>query len=138
MTATKVCQLRNYWPSQTTEFRFGGTATGPLSNNRGYAIHEDLGKQLVAGVETQGTRENVLYNPGTFGNDKSITVLREFWYSPELGMNLLSKRSDPRAGTQTFTVSNLSLAEPDTQLFEVPQGYEVEDMRPKPEATEPK
>jgi hypothetical protein len=139
-TATKVCDLRRYWPTTETVFTFDGPSTGPIGNNTGYAIHENLGKQLVAGVETQGVRESVIYNPGVFGNNKKLTVEREFWYSPELGMNLISKRNDPRVGTQTFTIENLSLAEPDAQLFEVPQGYRVVDLRaPAAEATvEPK
>jgi hypothetical protein len=138
-TQRKVCEIRNYWPTQETEFKFDGPSTGPIANDKGYAIQENLGKQLVAGVETQGVRESVTYNPGAFGNDKTLTVAREFWYSAELGMNLISKRSDPRVGTQTFTIANLSLAEPDAGLFEVPQGYQVVDMRPKAEVSvEPK
>lgn len=38
---------------------------------------------------------------------------REYWYSPELGINLLSTRSDPRIGKQIFRASDLVLSEPD-------------------------
>jgi hypothetical protein len=88
-----------------------------------------LGKQLLSGVETSGTRDATIYNPGMFGNDRKVTVEREFWYSPQLGINLLSKRSDPRFGMQTFTVMNLMLADPDPKLFELPEGFQVEDRR---------
>jgi hypothetical protein len=64
-----------------------------------------------------------------FGNDRKVTVSREFWYSPQLGLNLLSKRSDPRFGTQNFTVTNLILSEPDPHLYELPEGYTVVDVR---------
>jgi hypothetical protein len=139
LAATKVCEIRNYWPSQETEFKFDGPSTGPIANDTGYAIHENLGKQIVAGVETQGVRESVLYNEGVFGNNKKFTVAREYWYSPQLGINLRSRRSDPRAGTQTFTMVNLNMAEPEAQLFETPQGYQAVDMRPKAEVSvEPK
>jgi hypothetical protein len=58
-----------------------------------------------------------------------MTVELEFWYSPQLGINLLSKRSDPPFGTRTFTVTNLILSEPDPHLFEVPAGFEIVDQR---------
>src|SRR5450631_3561552 len=110
-------------------YRFQGPPTGPLRDNTGSAVHEDLGKQLVAGAETTGTRDSITYNPGVFGNDQAMTVAREFWYSAELGINLLSKLSDPRIGTQTFTATDLIPAEPDAALFKLPQGFKVVDQR---------
>jgi hypothetical protein len=95
----------------------------------GSTIHGDLGKQLVAGVEATGTRDSVIDNPNVFGNDRKVTIEREFWYSPKLGINLISKRSDPRIGTQTFTATNLILSDPDPKLFELPEGFRVIDCR---------
>ena len=92
-------------------------------------MHEDLGVQLVAGLETTGTRDTAIFNAGLFGNDRKMTIEREYWYSPKLGFNLLSKRTDPRIGTQTFTATNLSLSEPDAKLFELPEGFKVVDRR---------
>jgi hypothetical protein len=80
-------------------------------------------------VEASGTRVTVNYNADVFGNDRPMTIEREFWYSPKLGFNLLSKRSDPRIGTQTFTVTNLILSDPDPKLFELPEGFTVVDDR---------
>jgi hypothetical protein len=54
---------------------------------------------------------------------------REYWYASELGVNLVSKRSDPRSGTQEFTITELNRAEPDGTLFELPQGFTVVDQR---------
>jgi hypothetical protein len=123
----KQCVLITYTPSANAIFKFQGPATGPLPDGMGEAIHEDLGTQLVAGVETTGTRDTVIYNPGLFGNDRKMTIEREFWYSPKLGFNLLSKRSDPRIGTQTFTATNLILSEPDLKLFDLPEGFKIVD-----------
>jgi len=125
----KQCVLVSYTPSPNAVFKFQGPPTGPLPDGMGEAIHEDLGAQLVAGVETTGTRDTVIYNPGLFGNDRKMTIEREFWYSPKLGFNLLSKRSDPRIGTQTFTAANLILSEPDPTLFDLPEGFKVVDRR---------
>jgi len=42
----------------------------------------------------------------------------------------VSKRSDPRYGTQTFTVSDLTLGEPDAELFKLPRGFKAVDHLP--------
>jgi hypothetical protein len=124
-----TCELLTYVP-MTLETRKAGTpATGPLHGDQGDVLHQDLGKQFLAGVETEGTRDATTYNPGTFGNDRKVTVEREFWYSPQLGINLLSIRSDPRIGKQTFTVTSVTLSEPDPKLFELPAGFKVVDHR---------
>jgi hypothetical protein len=125
----KECTLIPYAAPVDAVFNFQGPRTGPLSDNSGEAIHEDLGKQLIAGVETIGMRDTVVYNADLFGNDRKMTIEREFWYSPKLGFNLLSKRSDPRIGTQTFTATNLILSDPDPKLFDLPEGFKVIDRR---------
>ena len=125
----KECVLTIFTPSPNAIFKFQGPPTGPLSGGMGEAIHEDLGTQLVAGVETTGTRDSTIYNPGLFGNDRKMTIEREFWYSSKLGFNLLSKRSDPRIGTQTFTATDLTLSEPDPKLFDLPEGFKIVDRR---------
>jgi hypothetical protein len=124
-----VCELTTFAPSTTAVYKMDGPPPGPLPNDAGTVIHEDLGTQLVSGVETNGARDATIYNPGVFGNDRKVTVEREFWYAPQLGINLLSKRSDPRFGTQTFTVTNLILSEPDGKLFDLPEGFKVVDRR---------
>jgi hypothetical protein len=125
----KRCELVTYTPSPNTIFKFQGPPSGPLPNGIGDIVHLDLGKQLVAGVEAIGTRDTVNYKAGVFGNDRNLTIEREFWFAPKLGFNLLSKRSDPRIGTQTFTATNLILSDPDPKLFELPEGFTVVDRR---------
>ncbi len=125
----KQCVLSIFTPSPNAIFKFQGPPTGPLPGGVGEAIHEDLGTQLVAGVETAGTRDTTIYNAGLFGNDRKMTIEREFWYSPKLGFNLLSKRSDPRIGAQTFTATDLILSEPDPKLFDLPEGFKIVDRR---------
>jgi hypothetical protein len=129
LSAKNECVLITYAAPPNAVFKFQGPATGPLPDGAGESIHEDLGNQLVSGVEATGTRDTVIYNAGLFGNDRKMSIEREFWYSPKLGFNLLSKRSDPRIGTQTFTVTNLILSEPDPKLFDLPEGFKIVDHR---------
>lgn len=103
--------------------------TGPLPNGKGFAQAENLGTRQIAGMETTGTRVTTTLNPGTMGNDQPVVTTRETWRSDQLAVNLLSIRTDPLFGTQTFTVSELDPAPPDPQLFEPPAGFSVRDQR---------
>ncbi|MGA8368040.1 MAG: hypothetical protein WB716_12045, partial [Candidatus Acidiferrales bacterium] len=47
----------------------------------------------------------------------------ERWYSPDLQMNVLVKRSDPRMGQTVFQLSDIQRKEPDASLFQVPADY---------------
>lgn len=112
------------------------TAVPPVSvgdRKSGSPGPEDLGKQTIAGLETIGARETMVIEAGAIGNDRPMLVKREFWYSPKLGVNLISKRSDPRFGTQTFVLSDIVLAEPDPKLFELPIGSKLIDLRKAPQ-----
>ena len=104
-------------------------SSGPLPNGRGSVQTESLGTRMIAGVETTGTRVSTTLSPGTMGNDKPVVETKETWRAEPLAVNLLSIRSGPLIGTQTFTVSDLTPAPPDPQLFELPAGFTVRDQR---------
>jgi len=55
--------------------------------------------------------------------------LRHYRFSAELGFNLWSQIEAPQIGRQTFTVTEISTAEPDASFFQPPQGYTVVDRR---------
>jgi hypothetical protein len=93
---------------------------------------ENLGMKTLQGVDTVGTRQTTTIKTGEMGNDRPIQIVLEYWHSPRLGFNLLSSRSDPRIGTQTFAITELDTAEPDPQLFSVPDGYQVVDQQTSP------
>jgi len=125
-----ICGESTFSETTSTVVNPMGPASGPLPNGMGNAIREDLGENILEGVPTTGLRESVTYNPGIFGNDNPMTISREYWYAQKLGINLLSKRTDPRFGTQTFTVTNLTLGDPDPQLFKLPKGFTVSRVPP--------
>jgi hypothetical protein len=121
----QVCTLRDYDGPPAEIAETAGSADG----GKTVLTREDLGKSLVSGVEVIGTRETRLIAAGVIGNDRPLTVTKEFWYSPQLGLNMMVKRSDPRIGTQTFTVTEVGLTEPDPKYFKLPAGYRVMDAR---------
>ena len=96
-----------------------------------------LGTQVIAGVETIGTRETITIPAGAIGNDTPIVTKREFWFSPKLGLDVVSLREDPRFGTQRFEMSDVVLGEPDAKLFSPPEGARIIDYRTTTETKQP-
>jgi len=126
-----TCQLEFRPPPPTAVQPLGGT------NKIDPAI-QCLGTQSIGGVETVGTRETIVIPPGEIGNDSPINTSREFWFSPKLGLNLISVRDDPRFGTQRFELSDIQLGEPDAKLFSPPEDSRIIDLRDPVEAEAPK
>jgi TonB family protein len=86
---------------------------------------ESLGKQLVEGVEAEGTRTTVTIAAGEIGNELPIAIVNERWYSPELQTVVMSRQIDPRFGETVYRLTNIDRSEPDKSLFEVPADYTV-------------
>ena len=88
---------------------------------------ESLGKQVIEGVEVEGTRSVITIPAGMHGNEQAIEVVSERWYSPELQTVVLSKHSDPRMGEHVYRLTNIKREEPARSLFEVPADYQVQE-----------
>jgi len=125
----KVCELLTYSLVPDMVYKPAIGTTGPLPDGTGFRQHEDLGLSNSNGVNTTGYRETLTLNPGVLGNDRPMITTREFWYSSQLGINLISKIDDPQNGKQAFEVKELTTSEPDPRFFEAPEGYKVVDRR---------
>ncbi|MFB3853899.1 MAG: hypothetical protein ACE148_08765 [Vicinamibacterales bacterium] len=99
----------------------------------GDATVEDLGQQTIEGVVVNGTRKTKVLPAGAIGNEQPIRVVSEEWVSPELGVLVLTKHTDPRSGDTTFRLTNIIRAEPDPSLFVVPPDYTVKESAIKRE-----
>ena len=66
---------------------------------------ESVGKQMIEGVNAEGTRSVSTIEAGAIGNDRPIQVSSESWYSDELQMVVMSKHSDPRTGDESFRLT---------------------------------
>ena len=127
-----ICELETYDPAHELA---AAEPRKPIPNGAVVQDHltiEDLGTRRIAGVETIGRRETNTIDVGVMGNDQPLTSMNETWHSQELAINLLSIRTGPMIGTQNFTITDLSAVEPDPELFKVPEGYEIRDMRKNP------
>jgi hypothetical protein len=131
-TDKHVCDLLTYDPTKDLTAALPRTPPRTGTVDHGPFTVEDLGTRNIAGVDTVGIRETYRIEVGAMGNDQPMTSVKEEWHSQELGINLLSIRSGPAVGKQTFTVVELTASEPDPQLFELPVGYKVSDQRKNP------
>ena len=90
---------------------------------------ESLGKQMIEGVNADGTRLTTTLEAGAIGNDRPIQITSETWYSPDLQTVVKSVHSDPRNGEEVFQLTNLSRAEPPSTLFQVPAEYQIVEQK---------
>jgi hypothetical protein len=88
---------------------------------------EQLGLKVIEGVQAEGTRTTVTIPAGQIGNDRPIDIVDELWKSPDLQVIVLSKHSDPRFGETSYSLTNISRADPPEALFQVPPDYTVRD-----------
>jgi len=98
-------------------------AKGPNANE----VKEQLGKQIIEGVEAEGTRTTITIPAGEIGNERAIEIVSERWYSSELQLVVMTRHSDPRMGETTYKLTNISRADQPKSLFEVPAGYTVKE-----------
>ena len=106
-------------PPMTAAARFDG----PVAK-------ETLPPREIEGIRAEGTRTTMTIPAGAMGNVLPIEVVAERWYSPELQIVLMTKRTDPRFGETIYRLTNIDRSEPAAELFSVPAGFKIEEMRP--------
>ncbi len=125
---TEARRMLEVQVKQLAEMRAGGgSATAfKITRTDGSAEKssvEQLDKRVMEGLAVEGTRTTVTIPAGQIGNEGPIHIVSERWYSPDLQMVIMSKRSDPRMGETVYTLSNIKRANPDASLFQIPAGY---------------
>jgi len=90
---------------------------------------ESLGQKTMEGLTVEGTRTTRTIPAGQIGNMNPIIIVVERWYSPDLQVNVLETRSDPRFGTTNYQLTNIRRQEPAQSLFTVPADFTVTQGR---------
>jgi Surface antigen variable number repeat len=93
--------------------------------NGGKVSVDDLGTLTVNGIPARGTRLTTLVPVGAIGNDKEFHSVTERWFSSDLNLLVKSVSTDPRFGTTTYELTNISRQAPDPSLFQVPADYRI-------------
>src|ERR1017187_3083510 len=98
-------------PSAHTATRSSGAGRRmrvPQAQTGGQSLKtESLGHQTIEGVQTEGTRTTVTIAAGQLGNEQPIQIVTETWYSADLQMAILSRRTDPRSGETVTRYANM-------------------------------
>ena len=118
-------------PPDKAEFaRKGHTGAAAVDKD---VVTTSLGTQTIGGVAAEGTRYTRTIPAGQIGNAKPIVIVTERWYSADLQMVVMTKRSDPRSGDATFQMTSIARTEPAASLFQVLTDYAVSKAAPRGE-----
>jgi hypothetical protein len=121
-----VCELRAYSTPAVPPIAAPGQSPG----GGAMLTRTELGTQTVNGLEIVGTREVMTVKGAVLGTDRPVAISKEFWYSRQLGLNIITRRDDPRNGAEVFTIDDISLGDPDPKLFALPADARIIDRRP--------
>jgi hypothetical protein len=121
LTATRTCTVYPYRDVASTPASLPNSVTLP----NGTITREELGQRTIDGLDVLGSREITTINPGANGYQHPEPTVKEFWYSPQLEVNLVIKRFEPRGGAENFTLQNIDRSEPNPNLFTPPAEYKI-------------
>ena len=102
-----------------------GNAAGRTPVADPNVVTESLPMQTINGVQATGTRVTRTIPAGQIGNAQPIQIVRETWQSVDLKVAVMVKNIDPRYGTTTTQLTNITRSEPDPALFQAPSDYTV-------------
>lgn len=91
------------------------------------ATVRELGTKEIEGLKATGKLRSYEIPAGDIGNRNPILVSNESWYSPELQVTLMTKRSDPRTGDKIYRLAGIKRDEPAAALFAIPSDYTVKE-----------
>jgi hypothetical protein len=128
-----------YMPSQriARESFFGGPPAPPPNTvpartptNNPYFKQEAIGTQPLGGLTLTGIRKTHIIPAAMSSTGRDITIVDEYWYSPELSIYMIIKHNDPRTGEQIVAVSDVDRHEPESSVFTIPADYKIVDENP--------
>jgi len=88
--------------------------------------NEELGERVMEGLVVEGSRTTTTTPVGRMGNDKPLTSVQELWFSPSI-CRVISRRSSSQGEELTSELTDITTAEPDSSLFQVPPDYKIVD-----------
>lgn len=126
--------------AQTTT-RSGIVPQGPRSlaycktfasvQSAGNIQREDLGHQMIEGIDAQGVRTTRPFPAMATMDANNSTLVTEDWCSEELGVMILRIQQTGRGEQKRETkLTNFVLGEPDATLFQIPPDYRVVEAVP--------
>jgi hypothetical protein len=94
----------------------------PVAPSNDGNIKRERSTQTYEGLRVYVERSVETIAAGAIGNSRAIESINERFYSPDLKMNVFSRRSDPRSGDAIYRMVDVKRSEPDISQFRVPAG----------------
>ena len=123
--ATKSCRINAFLRAVYAKSEGGEEAPRASS-----MVSASLGTSVIDALTVEGTRETTSVAAGAYGNSKPLVITRDLWHSPELDLDVMISKTDPRSGTFVRKVEIISRNEPDPEYFTIPSDYTFLDNRP--------
>jgi len=120
-----VSQPRNFTLDSAASGETEPRATERHARSEAQVKKEELGTETMEGLTVQGMRITRTIAAGQIGNEHQLQIVTERWYSHDLQTTVMSTTNDPRTGVSTYKLTNVSRAEPDATLFQVPADYKL-------------
>jgi len=129
MTVGAVAAARGAGGAAGGDGRGGMIARGSVAPvmPAGHEPNTPLEHKVIEGLNVEGRKTTTTIPAGQIGNEQPITITSEQWQSPELGVLVFTRHSDPRTGESIYRLQNIVRAEPDRSLFMVPPDYEIKE-----------
>jgi hypothetical protein len=92
------------------------------------ATTEDLGIEIIEGVEAHGHKTTITTPTGMMGNSEPLVRTHESWLATAIKPSVLAVRElndNPETGRQTKELTSLTLSDPPLSTFQPPEGYEI-------------
>jgi len=110
-------------PSADEPVNLIASPTGSSAPLNQFTTQEDLGTQSMDGVSAHGVRVTQTIPAASSGTGNEIVLTDEYWYADDLHMNVVVKHNDPRTGSVTMSLTEVTRTDPDPSLFQIPDGY---------------
>jgi len=131
-SANKMTPPPNGWRGGKGAGAVNGTNGAGWKQRQKEVVTTSLGTQMINGISAEGTRYTRTIPAGKIGNEKPIAIVTEKWYSSELQMVVMTKRTDPfRGGDTVSQLTNIQRQEPAATMFQVPADYSVQEGGPR-------
>jgi hypothetical protein len=99
------------------------TSSGLLNLGPVLISTEKMPSREINGIAAIGIKK--IFVPLVTSESSILRIVTETWYSPELGINVLSTSFDPRVGDSITEITDIRRKPPDLRYFEIPGGYQI-------------
>jgi hypothetical protein len=127
-SAPRLADLRSIIPRSFCSFRLASIRPGAHSQA------EDLGTQIIEGVEAHGERVTLsMLGPTSGEESRNGESTSELWCSDSLSALVLRITSNTKTGVQsTIAMQKIERTEPDPALFQIPADYAITESVAEP------